>query len=345
MGYAITSAGDVNGDGFCDLAIASPLNDNNVDGIVRAGDVWIVPGCPDGLGSTCSPLEFTTIRGNQTDAIFGCAVASADVNGDGFSDILAGAMGYDYGQVNEGRVFLYYGNNSRGLPRCISQWQTDHSAPIGLYGASRVGTTFGLAAYGRTPKGRGKVRLEWEVKPFGTPFDGTGIQIGQIYDSGPPDPDTGSRVLVNEFAYGLTGESNYHWRARIASVNPYFPRSPWFSPPGASELDVRTGDPATGLDDSASQVTNMQLDSYPNPFHTQTTVRYALPAAAEVQITVHDLQGRLVRKLVEVHKDAGIHHVIWDGRDDNGKKIASGVYWATVRSEGEEKSLKILLTE
>jgi len=72
----------------------------------------------------------------------------------------------------------------------------------------------------------------------------------------------------------------------------------------------------------------------PNPFNPSTTIRFSLPEAGPVTLAVYDVNGRLVRNLVGVAASAaqtflsGQHSVVWDGRDDNGREVASGVYLA-----------------
>ena len=69
--------------------------------------------------------------------------------------------------------------------------------------------------------------------------------------------------------------------------------------------------------------------SLPNPFNSCTEIAYEIPAEAgtvEIILNVYDLLGRKVRSLVGGKAAAGRHRVVWDGRDDNGQPVASGVY-------------------
>lgn len=68
------------------------------------------------------------------------------------------------------------------------------------------------------------------------------------------------------------------------------------------------------------------LQNYPNPFNPVTTVEYHLMTAAEVSLTIFDLQGHCVRRLVCESKDVGSHSVQWDGRDEFDHPVASGMY-------------------
>ena len=81
--------------------------------------------------------------------------------------------GYDNGQTDEGRAFVYYGNGG-GVSLHPRQRRGDNAAPIAPGGKSDRTDGFRLALLGRTPFGRGQVKLEWEVKPLGVLFDGQG---------------------------------------------------------------------------------------------------------------------------------------------------------------------------
>ncbi|MEW6752839.1 MAG: FlgD immunoglobulin-like domain containing protein, partial [Candidatus Latescibacterota bacterium] len=65
---------------------------------------------------------------------------------------------------------------------------------------------------------------------------------------------------------------------------------------------------------------------YPNPFNGSTVIRYSLCEPARVEVAVYDLLGQRVATLVERAQAAGHHSVTWDGRDDQGRPLASGVH-------------------
>jgi flagellar hook assembly protein FlgD len=81
------------------------------------------------------------------------------------------------------------------------------------------------------------------------------------------------------------------------------------------------------------------VENYPNPFNPSTTLHFGLPGAAEVTIDIFDVQGRRVRTLAENENfPAGEHQIRWQGRDDRGRVVNSGVYLYRVRA-GEHQSL------
>jgi hypothetical protein len=71
--------------------------------------------------------------------------------------------------------------------------------------------------------------------------------------------------------------------------------------------------------------------NYPNPFNPATTIRYALPAAGNVSLTVFDITGQVVRRLVHGHQAGGYHLAIWDGENSAGQRVASGVFLYELR--------------
>jgi len=69
-------------------------------------------------------------------------------------------------------------------------------------------------------------------------------------------------------------------------------------------------------------------DAFPNPFNPSTTLAFTLPAAGTVRLDVYDVTGRRVRRLLDGPAAAGRNEVVWDGRDDAGRALASGAYLA-----------------
>ncbi|MBI2502549.1 MAG: immune inhibitor A [Candidatus Latescibacteria bacterium] len=68
------------------------------------------------------------------------------------------------------------------------------------------------------------------------------------------------------------------------------------------------------------------LPNYPNPFDQETTLRYTLAASSQVRLIIYDALGQIVRVLVDDHQPEGSQEVVWNGRDESGQGVASGVY-------------------
>ena len=174
--------------------------------------------------------------------------SAGDVDGDGDGDILVSAQDHDAGagtNANRGRAYLYQGNSEGqiggGVSRIPQQELSDPFSPIALLGRSDSESEFRLKSLGRTAAGRGKVRLQWQVKPLGAPFDITGIDVSAPHDTGTPG-STGSASSFEESVVGLAEGTFYHWRLRTVSNNPFFPSSPWMSLAGnnVTETKLRT---------------------------------------------------------------------------------------------------------
>ena len=88
---------------------------------------------------------------------------------------------------------------------------------------------------------------------------------------------------------------------------------------------------ATGVDDGPGTVSNKNYvlhPNVPNPFNPTTRIRYEIPQASSVRITIFDVRGRLVKTLVDNRSlPAGQYEEIWNGLDDRGKNASSGVYF------------------
>jgi hypothetical protein len=83
----------------------------------------------------------------------------------------------------------------------------------------------------------------------------------------------------------------------------------------------------------------------PNPFNPATTLRFSLPAAGHAELKLYDVQGRLVRSLIDGHLAAGPGEVRWDGRDQRGRQVASGTYFARLMAAGHTSVKSLVLVK
>ena len=340
FGWSVGTAGDVNGDGYSEIIVAAPGYD---DDQINEGRVWMCNGSSTGT----QQAHTLFIDSDQDGAELGQVATAGDVNGDGYSDVIIGANKYDNGQSNEGRAFVYLGNAGGGLDRIPRQARTNNSAPIDLLGLSDSGTSFRLKSLARTPAGRGRVRLQWEVKPAGVPFNGAGLVTSSAVNTGAPT-GAGSAVTLSALVTGLTPETLYHWRLRVLTDSPFFPRSRWLWLPGnaGNEADVRTRTNIIGITDSSSPESPQLLlqRSVPNPFTTSTQVGYTLPEAGRLRLAVYDVTGRQVAMLADGVERAGHYEVTWNGRASGGKQLPAGVYFLRFEFAGAIETQKIVLS-
>lgn len=144
--------------------------------------------------------------------------------------------------------------------------------------------------------------------------------------------------------------------ALLQSVNPNM------TPAEIRELLQATADPVAGqpwgnlnilraLENPMTGIASREADfegfallpNYPNPFNPETTIRYELPGRTAVTITVYDVLGREVRKLVDGSQSAGENVVVWDGLNSQGQAVSSGVYIYTIHADNFIKRRKMTL--
>jgi len=101
----------------------------------------------------------------------------------------------------------------------------------------------------------------------------------------------------------------------------------------------------TGVaDPSSNRPFNFALDqNYPNPFNPATVIHYQLPRATDTKLEIYNLRGQRVVTLVDRREAAGYFSLIWDGRDEYGTQVASGVYFYRIEMEGFVKVRKLVL--
>jgi len=85
--------------------------------------------------------------------------------------------------------------------------------------------------------------------------------------------------------------------------------------------------------------------NYPNPFNPMTKISFSLPEAQNVKLTVYSVDGRRVATLVNENRPAGLHEVLWQGRDDAGRQAASGVYFCRIEAGPYSSVQKMTLTK
>jgi hypothetical protein len=83
--------------------------------------------------------------------------------------------------------------------------------------------------------------------------------------------------------------------------------------------------------------------NYPNPFNPSTTIRYEIGRACPVSLKVFDLKGALVRVLYEGDREAGRYTAMWDGFNESGNQVSSGIYLYRLKARGFENTRKLIL--
>ncbi|MBO8183840.1 MAG: T9SS type A sorting domain-containing protein [Archaeoglobus sp.] len=86
------------------------------------------------------------------------------------------------------------------------------------------------------------------------------------------------------------------------------------------------------------------FQNYPNPFNRSTTISYELLREnQEVQLIIYDLRGKEICKLIQKNQYKGIYNVTWDGKDQKGNEVSSGIYFCRLKTENINKYIKLVL--
>ncbi|MFO7609512.1 MAG: S8 family serine peptidase, partial [Candidatus Krumholzibacteriia bacterium] len=164
--------------------------------------------------------------------------------------------------------------------------------------------------------------------------DGPWLQAGP--PAGPVAP--GASVDLPVFVDPTGLQPGVHTATLIILSND--PASPLLVP---VVLDYGSG--LSGVEDGPPPAAGRaQLESFPNPFNPRTVLRFAARGGVPAELAVYDVRGRRVRTLVQGVLDPGPQEVAWDGRDERGRGVPSGQYFARLQEgEGEPAVRKLML--
>ena len=102
-------------------------------------------------------------------------------------------------------------------------------------------------------------------------------------------------------------------------------------------------EPYTGITNYELPITNYKLTNYPNPFNPETKIVFDLPESGQVKLEIYNIKGQKVKTLLDCYMSPGRSEMLWDSKDDNGKKVSSGVYFYKLDVDGKTKKTKKML--
>jgi hypothetical protein len=136
--------------------------------------------------------------------------------------------------------------------------------------------------------------------------------------------------------YAYYGSSMQYY---VTAVYPEGESSP------SNTVSIDEGDWPLSSDDDIIPLVTEFFGNYPNPFNPSTTFSYSLANESKVKLTMFNVKGQKIRTLVNECQSTGMHQVIWNGLNDNGKKVSSGIYFSLfdINGNGDYTSVKKVL--
>ncbi len=161
--------------------------------------------------------------------------------------------------------------------------------------------------------------------------DGNGIHYMQYYIFTIKAPGPGKWNLNNDWSFSGITEENW--------IN--------LNMPVYENGKLLTGKtPFQSAVDSESLTSSMSitlLPNYPNPFNPMTTIRFKISTPQNVNLTIFNTAGQIVRVLMDRHVSAGSYQINWDGKNESGIRAPSGAYFMRLKADNVSKSQKLLL--
>mgnify|MGYP006287539275 CR=1 FL=1 len=345
FGCSVSDAGDVNNDGYDDVIVGSRGYDS------YRGRAYIYLGGID-MDNTAD----VTVSGEVTINEFGRSVSTTgDVNNDGYDDVIIGAYRYN---SYAGRAYIYYGGSSMDNSSDViidGEFEGDYLGYCVSGGGDFNNDNFDDVLVGAYEYPvNGKVYFYSENNPVAVKISSFTATV------------EGDSVVLNWHADSEINHAGYNiWRCmsdtdHFIKVNPHLIFASGSNPAGVDyefidyphnpaiyyyklediSLDgvSHFSDPvkvnlSTAVAENSKTPHKYKLhQNHPNPFNPKTMIRYELPAPAKVILTILDMRGRIVNCLVNQNQSAGLHHIAWDGTDDLGLQMPSGLYFYRIKA-------------
>lgn len=165
-----------------------------------------------------------------------------------------------------------------------------------------------------------EVHADFESPAGYTEIDGEAVNLSAWFDT-PPDS------LLQRFIWYLDEDANTD-----NTLGGLLPKA------GVGSAVVETRTPALPE--------KLRLEqNYPNPFNSSTTIRFELPRQEEIRLVLYNVAGQRVADLVDGVREAGVYTVRWDGRDESGNRLASGVYVYRLESGAQVEIRRLVLVQ
>lgn len=335
------TCGDVNSDGFDDLLLGAIDADPERLVLLYGSPVLSVV---DSVQLADPPVPIKIVLGEYSHGALGITLDFGDLNGDGELDLVAGAYHADpLGCSDCGEIYILYTADS--LPDTVELANT--TVPMTRIVGFGTSTKYGARVLCADVSGDSIHDLVLASRPLSgratvSAILGRPFMPGTVYLATDFGPITRimEEVEGSNLGHGIAAiDLNFDGTAELMLGAPYA------SPPGRSFAGkiygLFTASLVTGIGTTRSQ--SFTLMNTPNPFSAHTTVTFDPVPKGRIELSVYDVRGRRVfSAIVRNHGGGGVEFV-WDGRDDRGTKLPSGIYFCRARAGSVTETRKLVL--
>jgi len=162
-----------------------------------------------------------------------------------------------------------------------------------------------------------------------------------IWENGGEVTDSAWQLVEYDISAIADGQPTVYLRWVMGTTDGSWQYSGW----NLDDVEIRgLQSTNTSTPDTPALVTRLR-GAAPNPFNPSTQIRFSLASEGHARLTVHDARGRLVAVVGDQRFAAGDHAVSWNGTDDGGRRLGSGVYFARLEADGVTRTDKLMLVK
>ncbi len=356
FGEALAAVGDVNNDGYQDLAVGAPT------GYDPSGRAYIFFG-----SSAMDTIPDVYMEGPIEGSEFGNSIHKiGDINGDNYDDMLIGAPGWLAYPTQMSKLYLIYGGEEISLQNAEIVYQDSfpsyyvdsvtgmgdmNSDGLSDFVMATTGTFLIFTDTSPTQVALDPVPGSTGYITGGEDFDGDSIndllisfasQEGQY--AALVNGYLGSAVMEGRPSFTLEGNFGSHISFAGDINNDGYNEfligaAQMHGELGPGRVSIYTFNPDLGIESGAADKvipeSSYLYQNYPNPFNSNTTISYELRQSSNIILEIFDCQGRHIRKLVSDHQSPGIYTYSWDGKTDHSRIITSGIFFMRMITIGD----------
>ncbi len=201
------------------------------------------------------------------------------------------------------------------------------------------------------------IKMDFENKSLVTVSDFSGISddfLLYYYDNSSGGTNDGTDDTGDMASYGDTGMrfNNPNAGEHIIKTNIYasiendlsgITCQSYFDNSFECEINEEVYVPVGISNDDVCLSSNISLSNYPNPFNPSTTIKFYLPTNSFVDLSIFNIKGQKIKQLIKEETPKGIKSVVWNGKDETGNFVSSGIYLYQIQTDQDQVSIKRMI--